>query len=151
MPKRIPSTRKRPFTTKELKFVQLYATSKTPAEAARNAGYTEKNSANAAYKLMQRPEIVKEIERQQAASNEKAELKRERILDGLLDIFDGEKEIIMDGHKIKVKEKAGDRVAAAAQLNKMQGFYAKEEVEHKHSGQISCVLFIPDNGRDKID
>jgi phage terminase small subunit len=124
------------FTQREIKFIQLYHTAKTPAEAARKAGYTEKNSANAAYKLLKRAQIVAEIERRQAKTNEQMELSRERILTGLLAIFEG------DG-------KDCDKINSAAQINKMQGFYAKEKVEMEHSGQISCVLLIPDNGRDK--
>lgn len=128
------------FTQRELKFIELYPLCKTPAEAARKAGYTEKNSANAAYKLLNRPEIMAEIERRQAKISEKLDLKKERILKGLLDIFDGE-----------FPHKAGDRINAAAQINKMQGFYAKEEIEHKHSGAVQVVLYVPDNGRDVVE
>lgn len=147
----MPSKKHNAFTGRELKFIEYLPTSSSRAEAAVKAGYSKKNPEVTAYKLMKRKEISDEVHRRQEKINEKLELKRERIIIGLLDMFDGEKEIVIDGKVYKIKEKAADRISAAAQLNKMQGFYAKEEVEHKHTGEVRVVLYVPDNGRDVVE
>lgn len=147
------------LSTRESLFIQYYIESEmsddSAADAARKAGYAEKGIYVAAHRLLKKPAIRAAIEKSRKKVSDKLEVNRERILKGLLDIFDGEEKIVVDGvplafegELLTQKSKASDRINAAAQINKMQGFYASEKVEHEHSGQISCVLLLPSNDRE---
>lgn len=125
------------LNSRQIKFIELYITGMDAGVAAKKSGY--KGSANACRvqgsRLLKNKDIKAEIERRQKKISDNLEIKKEDILEGLREIFKSE------------EHRASDRINAGAQINKMLGFYTSEKIEHQHSGQISCVVELPNNNR----
>lgn len=124
---------------RHLKFIDLYIAGMDASHAVVKSGWKCNPAAAAvqATRLLKNTEIKTEIERRQKVLTEKTDIKKEVILNGLKNIFDNG------------EQQTKDRINAAAQINKMLGFYASEKVDVQHSGQISCVVELPNNNRMK--
>jgi len=124
----------------QIKFIDAYLEGASATTAVIVAGYKCSGAAARVQgnRLLNMAHVKKEIERKQKKSEIKINISRELILTGLLDIFAN-------------ADKSNDRVQAAAQINKMQGYYASEKIEHEHSGQISVVVELPNNNRRTKD
>lgn len=124
------------LNSKQVKFIDAYVSGADAAHAVLAAGYqcNQKASTVQAVKLLRMPHIKSEIERRQKLLSDKVDVKREEILIGLKTIFES-------------AEHNKDRIAAAAQINKMQGFYATEKLKVEHTGQVSVVVELPNNNR----
>jgi phage terminase small subunit len=120
-------------------FIEYYLSGNwTKGECARKAGCTDKGASRAASRWLSDPDVKKIIAERQKKVAEKNDCKRSRILKGLLDIFDYDKN-------------SKNKISAATEINKMQGYYqpAESKVDVKHTGSV--VLEIPYNNRRMRD
>jgi phage terminase small subunit len=119
---------------REFQFVEHIVAGVHQAEAARLAGYSPKSATVQASNMLARQVIIDAINARRKEMQERIDVSREQVLKELIDIM-------------RSSDKDAARVQAAAQINKMQGYYATEKVEHAHVGVISCVVELPNNYR----
>lgn len=150
-------------------FCRFYALNPNAAEAARRAGYSEKNARDAGWRLLQRQKIKDRIKQLQENAAEVMDLTKARVLQGLLRIaeFDTRKLYDQDNILKSIKNfrddealaiagievleqfgvlgtvkkvKLGDRRAAWDSINRMLGWNAPEKVEVNDSGITEAAL-----------
>lgn len=125
------------LTDKEVVFIEHILSGAKVYEAAIAAGYSPKTARVKGSQILNSDAVQAELKRLRLQSQAKVQVRRERVLERMNDILES------------TAEKAADIIMAAREINKMQGFYAVEKVEH--SGQVSVVVEIPSNGRKAID
>lgn len=75
------------LTSKQAKFVASYQLTGNPTEAAKNAGYSAKNAAPQACRLMNHPDILAEIKQWKATKAK--EITKESFVERAMGVFEG--------------------------------------------------------------
>lgn len=114
---------------KRRKYIELRLEGAEPAQAARLAGFT---SSDASTRMERHAEVKKALDQQRDAIVEKGLVTKEENVARLIEAFE-----IAKSRKV-----ARDMVGAIAELNKMMGFHAPQQVQgrlehdHKHEHDI---------------
>jgi phage terminase small subunit len=101
------------LTPRQSLFVNEYLVNMNATNAAVRAGYSRKTAKSQASRLLTIVNVKTEISRKQKESEQKLDIDRETVLEGLASAID-----------IARKEKDGlTMIRAAAEINKMMGYY----------------------------
>lgn len=105
----------KPLREKRIRFCKEYVLDFNGAAAARRAGYSEHTADIIANELLKDPRVIKLIEKEKEIYRKKYEIKREMIVEKLLQL-------------IQQSETDSDRatiIKSLDMLNKMSGFYTE--------------------------
>lgn len=123
---------------KYLKYARARVEGKSQREAAIAAGYKPSSAEIAGCRLDKRPEIQRHIKKLLTMQDEKAIASRDDILSTMTQLMKSE----------EVEPK--DRIGAASQIAKLQGYFAPKKTEHKEEGEYRFIFEKKDGSAPRI-
>lgn len=128
----------KPLSSKQLIFIEEYTKGNSGTQAAIAAGYAEVSAHVQSNRLLNMPQVQREIQKRYDELADKMMIKKIDIVKDLMEY----NRKAMDG---LIPESSGLR--ALDLLNKMMGFYEAEKIQVE-SKQISINYVVPENNKD---
>jgi phage terminase small subunit len=110
-----------PLTSRQQRFVELYALDRCGTQAAIGAGYTGRPAAAAvtASRLLRKPNVQAALQAQEARIAADLEVTRQRVLDGLLEAVEMARE----------RADPAAMISAWREVGRLCGYYAPDRVQ----------------------
>lgn len=132
------------LTPKQKAFCQEYVRTGNAAEAARLAGYCEKNARGQGFENLTKPHIIEEINRLAEPIEKERIASKDEVLEFLTAVLRGdikERIITVDGIELEREPSVKDKTRAAELLGKRYAIFRdKVEVD----SDVTGVVMLPD-------